>query len=108
MKRLGEYRLVTPRDSRSVIERASLRLENNLLLLDVTIPILGDYGVERLMFAVHPVSDTQAVLLGLGRNMGESIEVITEVGEEGLRYSGCIFKKRSVSEPRRAPLEPSP
>jgi len=64
-------------------------------MLEVTIPILGDYGIERLKFAIHPISDTEAILLGLGRNMGETIQVVNDHGVERLHYSGCECIRKS-------------
>ena len=73
----------------------SSRYEDNFLMLDVRIPLLGDYGVERLQFAIQPVSDKEAILLGLGRNMGETIQVVSDHGVERLRYSGVEFVRKS-------------
>ncbi len=56
--------------------------------MDVRIPILGDYGIERLKFAIQPVSDKEAILLGLGRNMGETIQVVNENGVEKISLLG--------------------
>ena len=97
LKRMGEYRLADPGKYLPVIETAQLRYEDDFLMLDVKIPILGDYGIERLKFAIQPISDTEAILLGLGRNMGETIQVINDHGVEKLRYSGCEFIKKSNS-----------
>jgi hypothetical protein len=95
LKRVGDYELVNPDDYFPLIEKANLNYENNLLLLDVTTPMLGALGTERWRFAIRPVSQTEAVVLGLGRNMGETIHVVTENGEERLRYSGCEFRRKS-------------
>jgi CubicO group peptidase (beta-lactamase class C family) len=95
LKRVGDYELVNPDDYFPLIEKADLSYENNLLLLDVTTPMLGALGTERWRFAIRPVSQTEAVVLGLGRNMGETIHVVTESGEERLRYSGCEFRRKS-------------
>ena len=92
---MGGYRLADPGKYLPVIETAQLRYEDDFLMLDVKIPILGDYGIERLKFAIQPISNTEAILLGLGRNMGETIKVINDHGVEKLRYSGCEFIKKS-------------
>jgi hypothetical protein len=95
LKRLGDYELVNPGDYFPMIEKAQLKYEDHLLTLDVTTPILSNVGIERLRFAVGPLSDTEAVILGLGRNMGETIQAVTEKGEVRLRYSGCEFRRKS-------------
>jgi CubicO group peptidase (beta-lactamase class C family) len=94
LRRTGEYELADPGSYRPVIEKAELKYEGPFLMLDVRIPILGDYGIERLKFAIRPVSDTEAILLGLGRNMGETLQVVEENGVEKIRYSGCEFVKK--------------
>jgi hypothetical protein len=101
MERVGEYELVDPRAHLPLIERAELKFEDPFLILDVRIPLLGDYGIERLQFAVRPVSDTEAILPGLGRNMGETIQAVGDAGGETLRYSGCEFKKKPPEARRR-------
>ncbi len=97
LKRVGEYRLVDPGNYLPVIEKAELKYEDQFLMLDVKIPMLGDYGIERLKFAIQPISDTEAILLGLGRNMGETIQVVDDNGIDRLRYSGVRFEK--IAEP---------
>ncbi len=97
MKRLGEYGLVQPDNYLPVIEKAQLHCEDNFLMLEVVVPILGDYGIERLKFAIQPISDKEAVLYGLGRNMGETIQVVSDGGVEKLRYSGCEFTRVPAS-----------
>jgi len=94
LRRVGEYGLVDPGNYLPVIEKAELKYEDQFLMLDVRIPMLGDYGIERLQFAIQPVSDTEAVLLGLGRNMGETIQVVIDHGGERLHYSGLRFEKK--------------
>ncbi len=95
LKRIGEYELVDPGNYFPVIEKAQFKYEDNFLVLDVTIPIFGDYGIDRLRFAVQPLSNQEAILLGLGRNMGETIQVVSDHGIERLRYSGCEFIRKS-------------
>ncbi len=95
LKRVGEYELVDQGDYFPMIEKAQLKYEDHLMILDVSTSILANLGIERLRFAIGPVSDTEAIILGLGRNMGETIQVVTENGEERLRYSGCEFRKKS-------------
>jgi hypothetical protein len=65
LKRAGEYGLVDPENYHSVIEKAQLKYEDSFLMLEVTIPILKDYGIERLKFAIHPISNTETIF-GLG------------------------------------------
>ncbi len=93
LKRVGDYEFVNPGDYFPIIEKATLKYEDNLLILDVTMSMLGAFGIERLRFAIGPVSNTEAIILGLGRNMGETIHVVNK-SEERLLYSGCEFRKK--------------
>ncbi|OPZ81780.1 MAG: Beta-lactamase [bacterium ADurb.Bin429] len=47
-----------------------------------------------LSIALNPVSNTEAVIMGIGRFKGENIRVETQRGEEVLCYSGFVFKKK--------------
>ena len=95
LKRVGEYELVHGSDYWPMIEKTALTLEKPLLMIDVTIPLLGEFGIERMRFALCPVSDREAILAGLGRNMGETIRVVERDGEERLLYSGLEFRKKT-------------
>jgi ABC-type phosphate transport system permease subunit len=49
----------------------------------------------KLQFALKPISDTEAVIYGLGRGMGETIGVVTVGNDEMLTYSGYLLKKQA-------------
>jgi hypothetical protein len=93
LKRLGDYELANPGDYFPLIEKVNLRYEDNLLIVDITTPMLGGFA-ERWRAAMGPVSNTEAIILGLGRSMGETIHVVTKSGEERLLYSGCEFRRK--------------
>ena len=94
LQRAGDYELVNPGDYFPLIENVNLRHEDNLLMVDITAPKLGALGIERWRAAMGPVSNTEAIILGLGRSMGETIHVVTKSGEERLLYSGCEFRRK--------------
>lgn len=50
---------------------------------------------------LQAVSDTKAVILGLGRTRGETLRAVMASGGEGLRYSGYIARKRRLLIPSR-------
>jgi len=56
-------------------------------------PLLAD---ETIQVPLRPISDTEAVILGLGRTRGETLRAIEVQGEERLRYSGFIGRKRGT------------
>jgi len=47
-----------------------------------------------MSLAMEPLSDSEAVFYGLGRGLGETLSVETVQGEEGLRYSGYLLKRK--------------
>jgi len=54
------------------------------------LPILSDQTIQ---VPLQPVSDTEAIILGLGRTRGETLRAVTVNGEERLRYSGFVGRK---------------
>jgi len=94
LRRVGEYQIINPENYFPVLERASLQYEDHLLILDVKVSPIGGLGVNRLSFAIRPVSDTEAIICGLGRNLSETIHVVNRNGEERFLYSGCEFIKK--------------
>lgn len=91
LHRLGKYELANAGDDTVLVEEVMLRDDNGLLLIEYSMPL---FFKGRLSLAVAPVSDTEAVILGLGSGMGETITLETFDGEEALRYSGYVYRKR--------------
>jgi hypothetical protein len=59
-------------------------------VVKATIPATGD----QIAFPIGPVSDDEAVILGLGeRARGETIGVVKVDGGEQLAYSGYLLKR---------------
>ena len=90
LRRVGEYEITNPGDDLFVPDRHRLRYADGLLFLDYFDPTAE---LSAVTFALLPVSDTEAVISGLGRNMGETIRAITINGKEALSYSGYILKR---------------
>jgi hypothetical protein len=53
-------------------------------------PVLSS---KRIQVPVKPISDTEAIILGLGRTRGETLRAVEVEGEERLRYSGLVGRK---------------
>ena len=90
----GDYEVVNP-DELNFIEKVLLRKEDGLLVLDVLIPG-ADMASTDLSLAVSPISDTVAVIAGLGGRMPHidgTLHAVIVDGEERLRYSGFEFRK---------------
>ncbi len=91
-RRLGKYEIINAGDDHILVEGIGLRDDGGLLVIDLAIPV---FFKGRLNFALKPISDSEAVTYGLGRGMGETIEVITIGKEELLRYSGYLLRKQT-------------
>ena len=50
-----------------------------------------------LTCALAPISDTEALVMGLGAGGGETVEVFQQAGEEVLGYSGYMLKRTSTN-----------
>jgi CubicO group peptidase (beta-lactamase class C family) len=91
VRRTGEYEIINRGDDAVLIDNVCLRQDNGLLIVDYTMPLFLD---GRMSNAITPLSDTEAITYGLGRNMGETIRVVNVGGEELLRYSGYLLRKK--------------
>jgi len=54
-------------------------------------PLVTD---KRMSLTIAPISDSEAVISGLGRGTGETIRMVKDGGDEMLRYSGYILRKK--------------
>jgi CubicO group peptidase (beta-lactamase class C family) len=89
-KHAGKYRIMNLGDDFPLIEDIRLRYSDGLLAAEFSVPFFFK-GTAR--FPLKPMSDTEAVISGLGRGMGETIRVVQFEGAEALRYSGYILKR---------------
>lgn len=92
LKCVGEYEIANLDQDAALIERLRLRHDQGYLVLDYSLPIFFD-GIMTLI--LRPLSDTEAIIGGLGRGMGETIRLIDVNGEDMLQYSGYLLKKKS-------------
>lgn len=90
-KRLGEYEIVNAGDDAVMVDGIRVRLERGVLMVEYGMPLFAD---QRMTVAIVPVSASEAVISGLGRGMGETIRIVNVGGEEMIRYSGYLLKKR--------------
>ncbi len=89
--RLGEYEIVNAGDDAVMVDGIRVRLERGVLMVEYSMPLFAD---QRMTVAIVPVSASEAVISGLGRGMGETIRIVEVGGEEMIRYSGYLLKKR--------------
>ena len=88
--RVGAYEIANPGDDTIIVENIHLRYEEDILRVDYSLPL---FFSGTMSIALAPVSDTEAVIRGLGRGMGETVRVILVDGEERLFYSGYELRK---------------
>jgi len=88
-QRVGEYELVNP-DQEFPLEEPRLKINSGQLCMSYRMPLLSDSTIQ---VPLRPISDTEAIILGLGRTRGETLRAVQIDGEERLRYSGYIGRK---------------
>lgn len=87
--RTGEYEIANPGEDAVLPEKVRLRAEGGFLFVDYSIPLLFPGTMN---FVIAPISDTEAVIRGFGRGMGETIRAVTVNGENLLSFSGYLLR----------------
>jgi hypothetical protein len=85
-QRLGDYETINP-DGNFTLEKFMLSEEEGVICLHYQAPHLSE---REIRLPLLPVSETEAVVQGLGRGAGETLEVIEIDGQACLRFSGYI------------------
>jgi CubicO group peptidase (beta-lactamase class C family) len=91
LKLVGEYEIVNAGDDAVLVDNVRVRHDNGLFLVEYTVPLFSN---ETMSMAIVPLSESEAIICGLGRGMGETIRIVKAGGEEMFRYSGYIFKRK--------------
>lgn len=89
LNRVGPYKVLN-QDKEFPVTESELKLNNGQLCMSYKMPVLSS---KRIQVPVKPISDTEAIILGLGRTRGETLRAIEVNGEERLRYSGFVGRK---------------
>jgi len=86
MARLGELD-VQGQDNNMRFSDTRLVNDNGILVMSyrLKMPVLPEQGAS---LPIHPISNDEAVILGLGRGMGETVRIVQKDGKEVLRFSG--------------------
>lgn len=95
-QRVGRYEVVNADPGFPVEDLAILRRDGHLCL-SYRMPRLS---AARIQVPLGPLTDTEAVILGLGRTRGETVRVVAGPEGERLRWSGLIARR--VDEPAAA------
>ncbi|MBC7858473.1 MAG: beta-lactamase family protein [Burkholderiaceae bacterium] len=94
LDRLGDYAFVNakPGEDGVVIDKVALVQRDGLLMIDISVP---DMPGESGLLPIEAVSDSEAIVSGIGRGKGETIRVIEIDGAEHVAYSGFLLRKKA-------------
>jgi CubicO group peptidase (beta-lactamase class C family) len=92
LDRIGAYEIVNAGNDVLYFDGVRIGREDGFLVIEYYSPLLSEGSVK---LPIAPVSDTEAIILGLGSGMGETIRTVSIDGTEGLQYSGYHFRKIS-------------
>lgn len=102
INRLGTY--TTLSDEQVDFHRVSLTIEDGILMAraDVSSGIAQARNTQtknvEMKLALRPISDTEAVVVGLGNSEGGVVRVIKANGQDKLFYSGYVFTPTNKPE----------
>ena len=94
LKRVGGYEIVNAGDDILFFDDVRLARQDDFLVVEYASQFITE---GRVKFPIAPISDTEAIILGLGSGMGETIHVISIDGKEYLMYSGYQLRKVSTN-----------
>lgn len=94
-KRVGRYLLLNP-DPDFPLTEPQVKLHDGQLSMSYKLPLLSP---DTIQVPLKPISDTEAIILGLGRMRGETLRAIDGNGEERLRYSGFEGRRLGGTAP---------
>ena len=94
-KRVGRYLLLNP-DPDFPLTEPQVELNDGQLSMSYKLPLLSPNTIQ---VPLKPISDTEAIILGLGRMRGETLRAIDVHGEERLRYSGFEGRRLGGTTP---------
>lgn len=91
-KHLGRYESI---NAKGIMELKSVELshEDKLLLMELAVVISPGEIEEEQTVVLRPITDNQAVIHGLGRNMGETVQFVESNGEMLMSYSGFLLRR---------------
>lgn len=93
-RRIGSYQVINE-DPRFPVDDMRLETRDGLLYLRYRMPLLSHRVIA---VPLAPISDTEAITVGLGRTRGETIRIIQSAGDERLVYSGYQARRIEIAE----------
>ncbi|MBK5276501.1 MAG: beta-lactamase family protein [Desulfuromonadales bacterium] len=91
LKRQGEYEIINAGDDYLLVKGIHLRYDAGLLVMEYELPL---FSKSKMSVALNPLNNTEALILGLGRGMGETIRVVSVGGDDLLQFSGYLLRKK--------------
>jgi CubicO group peptidase (beta-lactamase class C family) len=91
LKRQGEYEIINAGDDFLLVKGIRLRYDAGLLVMEYDMPL---FSKGKMSVAISPLNNTEALILGLGRGMGETIRSVTAEGNDLLQFSGYLLRKK--------------
>jgi len=89
--RTGEYEIIAPEDEMHLFKNPRLLLMDGFLIFKAEFVYIKNLSIS---LPLEPVSDTECVVMGLGRNMGQTVKCAQINGVTVLGYSGLILRKK--------------
>ncbi len=88
-ERVGRYEVLNADPGFPVLD-AEIKLREERLCFSYRMPRLTAATIQ---VPLQPVSENEAIILGLGRTRGETVRMVRHADEERLRFSGLIARK---------------
>jgi CubicO group peptidase (beta-lactamase class C family) len=94
LDRLGDYAFVNtkPGEDGIQIDKVALVHRDGLLMIDISVP---DMPGESGLLPIEALSDSEAIISGIGRGKGETLRVVDIDGAEHIAYSGFLLRKKT-------------
>ncbi|MBK5932358.1 hypothetical protein [Halochromatium salexigens] len=97
-ERLGSWRILNP-DPGFPVTDLKLKLTDGKLCLSYRMPVLSP---DRIQVPLRTVTNERAILLGLGRTRGDSVQMVDHEGQMRLRWSGYLAEPVGRSDDPKA------
>lgn len=92
LRRTGAYEIANAGEDTLLFDKIRLLYKEGFLVIAYNLPFMNNVPISHI---ISPISDTEAIILGLGSGMGETIRVIAIDGKERLHYSGYQLKVKA-------------
>ena len=90
--RLGEYEIVNLAGGDAFVpKQCAVRERDGFLMLEYS---FLEFDMNNLAVPIAPISDTEAIILGLGPGKQETVRIVTTNKQEYVAYSGYLLRKK--------------